>query len=788
MRNRYLAFSSCALLALAGATAARAQDTRGDASQAAAQDAGSAADGNEIVVTAQGREQRLNDVPVSVSVVGGLDLQKQNITGLEALSIRQPNFRIARSPASDYVVVRGIGSSANIGFEQSVGTFVDGLYRGRSRATRAALFDLDRVEILKGPQTTFFGNNSIAGALNISTRKPGSEFAMNGTASYMPNTGEYLVEAGVTVPLNDRLSIRVAGRQSGMDGYIKNVQRNDEGPHESNQIGRVALAWKPVDGVAIDARVDVSRMRQTGVFDIELLECPPPAPFSGPAGACNRYLQANSGVVDSTLDWTSAANPSYFNYDMVEAMWSARIDAGENLLTLTTGYFHHSYDLLNDPVPIPGKQGGSAVGMDMALPIVLSEKYRQFSQEVRFASPEDRWLSFMFGAYYQHGQLDVDLKQGYYFAPVAAATGGLVPTATPIAGTIVSQERSDLFSAFAALTVNPTEKLHLSIGGRFSLVDKHAQRATQIGTAGSVPSDANFVPLTVGLTQLYGATGLDPGNYAAPHRSDSAFLPSVNLRYDIADGAMVYASYVEGFKAGGFSIGTTNSSFDPEHVKSYELGLKADLFDRAMTLTLAGFYSKYRDLQETATVTSGSVVRQVVTNAANSTVKGVELGLTLRPVPNLTLTGNVAYLSSRYADYPNAPCTTAQQAVSSVCTQNLSGEVRAFAPKFSGNVGIAYTQPIGDYELTFDASTYFTTRFLQVATGDYRISQPGNAKLDLRLGFGPANGRWEVAILAKNLTNTLTAGYRQIVPSATGSIAALADPPRSIGFQVSFRQ
>jgi outer membrane receptor protein involved in Fe transport len=223
-------------------------------------------------------------------------------------------------------------------------------------------------------------------------------------------------------------------------------------------------------------------------------------------------------------------------------------------------------------------------------------------------------------------------------------------------------------------------------------------------------------------------------------------------------------------------------------VKSYELGLKTDLLDRLVTLNIAGFLSRYRNLQETATITSGTVVRQIVTNAAKSKVKGIELAMTIRPLTSLTLMSNVAYLSSRYADYPNAPCTTTQQALNPVCVQDLSGARRAFAPKFSGNIGANFTQPVGgDYEISFDANAYFTSRFLQLATGDYRISQAGNTKIDARIGFGPADGRWELAIVGKNLTNRLTAGYRQVVPGAAGSLAALADAPRSIGLQGSFR-
>ncbi|OYX33803.1 MAG: TonB-dependent receptor [Caulobacterales bacterium 32-69-10] len=742
-----------------------------------------------IVVTAQGREQRLQDVPISVTTTSGAALEKQTILNLEGLSVRQPSFRISQSPASDYVAIRGVGSSANIGFEQSVGTFVDGLYRGRSRDTRSALFDLDRVEVLKGPQTTFFGNNAIAGAVNITTRKPGRSFAANGSAFYAPGTGEYIAEGGVTLPVNDRLSFRLAARQSGMDGYIKNTLRQDDGPHLDDTIGRLSMAWKPVDGVSVDARIDVGRMRDTGVFDIELLQCPPSAAFGAPSGGCSRYLAANNGVIDDKLDWRSAANPSFYNNDFVEGAWTTKVELGRSTLSFTTGYFHHDYHLLNDPVPIPGAQGGSAVGTSAGLPISLYETYGQFSQEVRFASPADAPVSYIFGAYYQHGQLDVDLYQGFFFAPVAAATGGLLPAATPIAGLIAAKERSDSYSGFAAATWNMTRSLRLNLGARYTQVDKRDERSATIGTSSALPTPATFVPVSAAAqTPLFAAVGVDRGGFATPRRSDNKFLPTASLQYDLAKGAMLYASYSEGFKAGGYSIGTTASTFEPETVKAYEAGVKSTLFDNRLTLNLAGFYSRYRNMQETSTVIAGGVVRQVVANAAQSIVQGVELSATLLVTPGLTLNTNLGYLSSEYADYPNGPCTTLQLAVSARCVQDLSGVARAFAPKYSGNIGLSYRRPVGGrMQATFDANAYFTSRYLVVPTGDYRVAQPGYAKVDLRVGFGPDDGRWEVAVVGKNLTDKLTASYRQIVPGATGALGALPDAPRSIGIQGSFR-
>jgi outer membrane receptor protein involved in Fe transport len=178
-----------------------------------------------------------------------------------------------------------------------------------------------------------------------------------------------------------------------------------------------------------------------------------------------------------------------------------------------------------------------------------------------------------------------------------------------------------------------------------------------------------------------------------------------------------------------------------------------------------------------------------VTNAAKSLADGVELGLALHPASRLMLSTNASYLNARYDDYRNAPCTTLQQAQTpGTCTQDLTGKQRAFAPKWSGNAAVDYSAPIGSgLRLDANVTTYFSSRYFVVPTGDSRISQPGFAKIDARLALAHDDDAWEIAIIARNLTDKLTASYRQVVPSSPGAIGALAEPPRSIGLQLRFK-
>lgn len=772
-------------MALAYPAAAQAQEAAGGGADMGAEQAGPA----DIIVTAQRREQRLQDVPISATVTSGADLQRTSQTNLEDVTSRLPNVKISTAPASDFLNVRGVGSSLNLGFEQAVATFVDGLYRGRARASRVALFDIQQIEILKGPQTTFFGNNAIAGALNITTRKPGREFEANALVYYAPQGDEYSLEAGVSVPLTDTLSARVAGRLSGQKGYIYNDYLDRYGPNLDSKQGRISLAWEPSDNLTVNARLDVGQLRDQDMFNVELIDCPPDPAFGGPRGSCQRYLSANGGDVDDTLDRRTAASSSYFNYDFYEAYLSASISVADHILTLTTGLYDHDYDIFNDPATIVGELGGSVVGTTTTLPSIGREQFSQVSQEVRFQSDSGGTVDYMAGIYYAHTKARFFNYIGRYLAPFGSFSGGALPNNAKVATLTRNRETSDTMSIFGSATVHFSPQFRLNLGARYSIVDKDANRTAVVGTADSMPGPDNFVSYPELNSILLPVTGTDVGNYDFTSRSDNKFMPAVNVQYDITDDVMTYASYTKGFKAGGFAVAVSKATFDPETVDAFEVGLKSNLFDRRLTFNIAAFLSKYKSLQETITlILPGGSTAQVVSNVAGTEVKGVELSTMLRASSQLTLSADVAYLDSRYTNHPTAPCTPLQNLFTTPCTQDMTGKQRPFAPKFSGNVGARFSQPVGEsIVLRLDGNIYFTSKFFQQPNADPFMSQDGFAKVDARIGLGADNGRWEVAIIGKNLTDKLTASFRQTVPGAPGSFQALAEQGRTIGFQLSMR-
>jgi outer membrane receptor protein involved in Fe transport len=745
------------------------------------------APGGEIVVTAQGREQRLQDVPISATVIGGEALRDANLRNLEELATRLPAVKLTPGPASDLINIRGVGSGLNSGFEQSVATFVDGVFRGRSRSSRAALFDIERVEVLKGPQTTFFGNNAIAGALNITTRtaSPGGSFEYNASALYAPTDGEFALEAGASVPLSDRLGVRVAAKYFGIDGYVYNSFLDQDGPNQKDFVARGSIAWEPFDALRTDLRIDYGRFRDQNSFPNEIVGCPPEPPYPSARGLCLRYLNAAGVEADDRLNQRTASHSSRFELDYVEVALRNELNIGDHVLSAITSHYDH--DVYNNtqlaPFPLAGVNGQYPL-----FPTFAPEQYSSFSQELRIASPTGETIEYLAGAYFARADLQAEQTTGFYFSPFGNNAPAHTTATTPIASRVLHDQEDATYSIFAAATLNATDALRLNAGLRYSIVHKEAERSADVGIGGEVPG-VGFTELPIeAQTLLRNALVNRPGNFSDPTRTDRKLMPSVSVQYDLTPDMMTYASYTKGFKAGGFAVSTNGDTFGPETVDAYEVGLKGSAFDRILNFSLAAFLSEYDDLQESTNVVLPSGATQaIVGNVARARSKGIELGLSARVTDFLTLSSDVAYLDARYVAYPGAPCTILQTLARSPCTQDLSGERRAYAPEWSGNFAASLELPLGGYQLQVDPNLYFTSGYFQQASADPLTRQDSFTKLDLRVAFGPSHERWELAVIGKNITDVSTGSFRNNVPTTPGTVYALSDRPRSVALQFSFR-
>ncbi len=743
-----------------------------------------------IVVTAQGREQSLQDVPLAVSVASGEDLDRENIKILTDLGERMGNVKVTSGTLVNSINIRGAGAGENPGFEQSVATFADGVYRSRSRAIGAALFDVERVEIIKGPQSTFFGANAVAGALNITTRKPGNEFEWNASALYAFQDGEYDTEAGVSVPLTDRLSIRGAIRASGMDGYV--TTPTGDGPDIDNIQGRVSLHWEPTDNWTTDFRADIVDTDAKRFAPFQILNCPPPAGFPM-SPVCGIALGAYGGEIEDELNFEAGASPSSQSYDFMELALTNAWAIEPGTIRSITAYSDMTNKSHIDLLPLDFYPGNG--GYD-GFPVDAVEEYEFFSQEIRFESNTGNLIDYMVGAYFSQGDLNFKTLATFNFLPFGAIIEdnfGDIPEIEPdssIGGFPQSHVKDKTFSGFASATINVSDSLRVNLGARYSRINKDGSRTWQAGITENSNIDT-FMPFQDPLAEFafITITNGTPGDFAVNEVDGDKFMPSASIQYDIADHSMVYANYARGFKAGGFSTTATPATFGPETVDAYEIGLKGQYFDRALTLSLAGFYMDYQGLQETV---FDANLFSTIDNAAKSVSKGAEATFDWQVAPALSFVGDIAYLDATYKDYPNGGCTKAGLVgLDPECVgglQDMSGKRRPFAPKWSGSVGARFNTPVTNgYSLSIDPTVSFSTNYFMTATADPLLKQEGYAKYDVRVGFGPDEGPWQIAMIGKNLSDEVTTFYRLGTPGADGSVTALVDRGRSIALQFSIR-
>lgn len=615
MKKMLLAGAALAALS-SGACYAQAATGQGSVPSAA----GDQPQVDEIVVSAQRRPERLQDVPISVQAVTGVTIARQSLTNLIALTELTPSVHISNDGAGGQAFMRGIGSGSNMIFNQSVGTFIDDIYHGSAHSTAAAFLDIERVEILKGPQSTFFGNNAIAGAINIQTAKPSTkEFSGNVRALY-GEFGQYVGEAVVNVPLSSTVAIRAAGNLNGQDGWQRNPYVGERQPNTKNMAGRLSALWAP--SADFDAVLKVEASSNKSRSGQNIANCPPPAPFIV-SGSCATAISLGLPLGGLGSDINTSGTQG-ISLDTFESVLTANYRLNDFTLTSTTGYswFHSLQRLDADATPID------------RLNFNIEETYKQFSQELRLTSPSGRPFEYMLGAYFQAGRIVGDPGTLSYFFLNSTITGTprlapLIPY-LPIAQSPSFRQKEQVYSVFGSATWHLTDALKVNGGLRASWDRKDSQLSAINGTA--TASFGNVVPFPAALAATLNplaASLIGSAVSAADAKTYHALMPSAGLQYDFGANKMFYATYARGFKAGvpvtSFSTAIT-TPVEPEYVNAYEVGIKTEWFNRRLKINLDVFRSDYSNLQVQATVpnAAGAIIFGV-TNAAGSRSQGVEL-------------------------------------------------------------------------------------------------------------------------------------------------------------------
>lgn len=752
----------------------------------------------EIVVTAQKRNQNLEDVPISISVVSGDKISKQNLISLFDLSESIPSLQLIPNASTDTISLRGVSSGTNVAFEQSVVTFVDGVYHGRARQSRSMFMDIAQVEILKGPQSTYFGNNAIAGALNITTRKPGDKFEGHISALYEPDHEEYNVEAAFGGPITDTLGARVAIRRWGMEGYLTNDATGNSGPQGNNLAGRTTLAWTPNDEFDATFKIELGRVEQDDGFPLQIDECPSKNPlFSVPTGVCAAAL-ANGDDVE--LDNIISGDPGQFiKLHTREYVLTLNYEKWGHTFTSITGYSSH------DSTANVDADGSGAIRTATG---ETSESWDQFSQELRIASPTGGRLEYLGGLYYQEGSLDMEDGRGFPFlSPIISSIQDFAPLVPylPLGRVGALDQEEESFAVFGALTWNITDALSLTAGLRYTEVDKVFDRYLFFGTLND-NFGGNVTPFPAAVAPVGDAFARVilrdvAGSVPTLKRSDDDVIPSITVQYDLNDDVMVYASYVEGFKAGGFDGQDTRGDpslmlFDPETVEAYEIGMKSKWLDGRIFLNVGLFRNEYADLQQSVSTReeSGFAVFQV-DNVGGLISQGVEIETGWAISDRLSVGLSMSLLDSEYEDYLGSPCTTPQRVsfvappppASQTCTQDLTGKTPLLAPEISGNFNVEYVYPLsGTLELVSELDVFFTSDYNLRQDLDPLHVQDDYAKLDGRITLRSTDGRWDLAVIGKNLTDEEIITFSTNMFTSNGSAIRTIGRERNIAIQASY--
>ncbi len=722
----------------------------------------------EVLVTARKREERLIDVPMSISAVSGEAISKMNVNDIVDLADSLPNL----STTGARFYIRGQGSSGNLGFEQSVGWFVDGIYGGRSEQFRAPTFDVSSVELLRGPQGTVLGKNIIAGAINVTTARPTPEFEGYVRASYTDETEEERFEVVLSGPITEAFRARLSAMSREDDGWKENIAENapDFGKNvgrDDDELIRLSMEWDITDKLSSYLKLEQGKFDVLGATSGELV-APPSAEAGAAFGAAfavpyQTYPLSNKdGKVavalscgDPVVSQLAAGSCAYRNSDV------PFVNNETDNYVLQFDYDFNGYD-------ITFLSGWSAYDRDSHtdsdnshLPIldnINPQEFEQFSQEIRVHSPGDSAIEWTAGLYYQDNEFKSLNGNLIYFFPTLNVD-------------LFRQyeQNAEAVSAFGEITYNFSDNLRLIVGSRWTDEEKDFEKV------GYLRSIADFEPLTGGALAFWsrllvpissGQSWVDEDHPNVTNgvitnsgkRSESETTFSGTLQYDWGD-SQLYFNIAEGYKSGGFNEAdrsVTTSEYEPENALAYELGGKFSLADGAANLNVALFYVEYDDLQVSIFESVGFQVR----NAAESTSQGVELDGAWRLTEELTIGGALAYLDSKYDSYPGAACYILQRAAylaanpgaTVPCTQDLSGKDTNFAPEWSGNLYADYTTSIGN-GLYLSVRGEINSTAEQIVQGDNDPQDKIDARtlVNARVAIGAEDDSWEVSLLSRNL-------------------------------------
>ncbi|MGE0666225.1 MAG: TonB-dependent receptor [Sphingomonadales bacterium] len=756
----------------------------------------------QVLVTARRKEEALIEVPVAVTALGSAELERYNSGSFRDIATQVPNLEIADRSAGSYaeIFLRGVGSGGiENGFEQAVTFNLDGVSIARGAVGIQGMFDLEAVEVLKGPQSLFFGKNSSAGVISLRSRGPADEFEGFLRAGYEFRADEYAIEGGVSIPITDYLGMRVAFRLRDMRGYVKNnaqpvispVSKINGGqmpgalhPYygEEDYLGRITVEYDSGGPFTASLKVFGSQHNDDGpTTRDEVVFCGPD--HGMPGGGHNQFEgTANNRIdpyQDCELDLNTAVSAIPINDDVKRTLpqvrdgdpyndlWSIyssltmNYEADDFTVTSITGYMYYN-------IWTGHASGNSSY---TPIPVTIFEDFEQISQEIRFASGFDSPFNFVVGGYYEKSELGVKRNLFLFHGPQDPVTGAYQDFNFE-AGT-----DGDAISAYGQLIWDITDNIELAGGARWSRETKKSFMTTTY-----VNPAFTAIYLPVGMPFI-------PTDY-----KDSNVSPEVTLSYHPIDEFMVYAAYKTGYKSGGHGIGTfpiglsdASVGFDAEKAEGFEVGWKLVTPGNALQITGAAYHYIYSNLQVSSYDAGTNSFN--LNNAAKASTTGVEVQGMWQASDELQVRGSAAYNRAKYEDFPNSPCYSGRPDCTATGA-DLSGDPLAHAPKWIVTAGFSYDMPVSNsLGLEFAADMKYSSGYFAFSQLQPESFQKSFAKVDatIRL-YDLVNDHWEFAIIGRNLTNKLTlTNAANSVGGAFNELSGTPSRPREIWLRATGR-
>ncbi len=795
---------------------------------------GATFDEDVIISTATRRPEALQDVPIAVTVIQPEILEKQGVVNIQNLSIVAPSFASSQAQTASGTVVlriRGVGTTSNnIGFESAVGVFVDGTYQSRPGIALGEFVDVERVEVLRGPQGTLFGRNTSAGALNITNVRPDLDSAGGFVNATFGNYAHKSVQGAVNIPLVEgKVAARITGAYRDRNGYMKLFNGNGDRIGESNAIDQFMLrgqiGWEGDSG--FKGRVIVDHQSSDAPVGAALEVQQSAVETAGLFPAVG--LNARGGMVgpDVAIGVNDDDGAQAAVDNLIAAVnFEPNPSMDQTGVTLEVEYpVSDSADLIY----IGSLRGYEATenydsdfsGLDVLNVLESPLEIDTMTHELRIqgTAMDDR-LSWLAGVYYSDEEIAqrVNFQLGEDYGELVGAllfgpTGGTLG-ANPLtvfsgvdpAGTTQGQnyaQDSKSFSLFTHNTFDVTDQLSLTLGLRYSDESKDGSFTQSGGNnticpatlasigAGNVPA-----PLVSNIFGLGCLAFLAPADrpeaavFPLPRTFDEEFkddelIYTAKVGYEIAPAVSAYASFTHGYKSGGFNLDSTAASggadprFESEEVDAYEIGLKSKLLDNRLTLNVAGFIQNFDNFQ--VLEFTGAQFTTFNVPKANST--GVEIEAVARPMDGLTLNGALTLLDASYPDDCAGDDTRIN--VTALCGNDLTN-----APGTVGILGAAYEGSLTDNldfflngQLRHEGDRRTSTQAVVLATGapnPYDI-QEANTKINARIGITDADDSYAFELWATNLTNERTRGVTFNTVFRSGSRSAFIQEPRMYG-------